>query len=86
MTPGQFQKWHRGASRGVWWCYCDGVVRGLTLNYFNTNIVHNHEHRLTLLNEMAEFANFCLSLTTIMSESDKVWYDEMKKSNICYDV
>ena len=56
------------------------------MNYFNQNIVSNHEHRLTLLNEMAEFANFCLSLTTIMSESDKVWYDEMKKSNICYDV
>ena len=56
------------------------------MNYFNQNIVSNHEHRLTLLNEMAEFASFMMSLTTIMSDSDKVWYDEMKKSNICYDV
>lgn len=56
------------------------------MNYFNQNIVSNHEHRLTLLNEMAEFASFMMSLTCILSESDKVWYDEMKKSNICYDV
>jgi hypothetical protein len=27
-----------------------------------------------------------MSLTVILSESDMAWYDEMKKSNICYDV
>ena len=56
------------------------------MNYFNTNIVRNHEHRLQLLNEMAEFANFMMSMTSIVSDTDMVWYDEMKKSNICYDV
>jgi hypothetical protein len=56
------------------------------VNYFNHNIINNHDHRVQLLNEMAEFANFCLSLTTILSDSDVVWYEEMKKSNICYDV
>lgn len=55
------------------------------MDYFNTNIIQNHDHRVQLLNEMAEFANFCLSLTIINSESDKVWYHEMKRSNICYD-
>lgn len=55
-------------------------------NYFNQNIISNHEHRVQLLNEMAEFANFMMSLTCIVSDTDMVWYDEMKKSNICYDV
>jgi hypothetical protein len=74
---------HTGGSGGVILGKSSGID---PMNYFNQNIISNHEHRLQLLNEMAEFANFCLSLTTIMSESDKVWYDEMKKSNICYDV
>jgi hypothetical protein len=56
------------------------------VNYFNHNIVRNHDHITELLNGMAEFANFSLSLTTILSDSDVVWYEEMKKSNICYDV
>ena len=56
------------------------------MDYFNSNIVDNHEHRTQLLNEMAEFANFCLSLTILNTNVDNVWYEEMKKSNICYDV
>jgi hypothetical protein len=55
------------------------------MDYFNTNIIDRHEHRTQLMNEMAEFANFCLSLSFIWDESDKEWYTEMKKSNICYD-
>ena len=56
------------------------------MNYFNTNIIARHEDRTELLNGMAEFATFMMSLTVILSESDMAWYDEMKKSNICYDV
>ena len=66
--------------------YTDQVNQRHPMNYFNTNIVRNHEHRLQLLNEMAEFANFMMSMTSIVSDTDMVWYDEMKKSNICYDV
>jgi hypothetical protein len=56
------------------------------MDYFNSNIVNNHEHRIELLNGMAEFANFCLSLSVLNTDADNVWYEEMKKSNICYDV
>ena len=56
------------------------------MDYFNSNIVNNHEHRIELLNGMAEFATFCLSLSVLNTDSDNVWYEEMKKSNICYDV
>jgi hypothetical protein len=56
------------------------------MDYFNSNIVDNHAHRTQLLNEMAEFANFCLSLSVLNTDADNVWYEEMKKSNICYDV
>jgi hypothetical protein len=58
----------------------------MTDNYFNHNIVNNHDNRIELLNSMAEFATFMMSLTAIVSDTDMVWYDEMKKSNICYDL
>ena len=58
----------------------------MTDNYFNSDIVNNHDHRVKLLNEMAEFATFSLSLTSILSPADNVWFYEMKRSNICYDV
>lgn len=58
----------------------------MTNNYFNSNIISNHSHRIELMNNQAEFATFCLSLTTIFSDTDNAWWTEVKKSNICYDV
>jgi len=55
-------------------------------DYMNRKIVDRHDHHMKLNAEMVEFANFCMSLTSIMSESDQVWYAEMKKRFICYDV
>ncbi len=56
------------------------------MNYYNTRIVERHEHRTELMNSRAEYANFCMSLTTIMDDVAMAWYDEVKRSNICYDV
>jgi hypothetical protein len=56
------------------------------MNYYNTRIVERHEHRTELMNSRAEYANFCMSLTTIMDDVAMAWYDELKRSNICYDV
>ena len=58
----------------------------MTDNYFNHNITSRHDDHIELLNSMAEFATFMMSLTAIVSDTDMVWYDEMKKSNICYDL
>lgn len=55
-------------------------------NYMNSKIVERHDHHMELNASRAELANFCMSLTSIMSESDQVWWAEMKKSCICYDV
>jgi hypothetical protein len=52
----------------------------------NSKIVERHDHHMELNASRAELANFCMSLTSIMSESDQVWWAEMKKSCICYDV
>lgn len=54
------------------------------MDYFNTDIVARHDDRTLLMNQMAEFANWCLTLSFI-SEADKEWYTQMKKSNTCYD-
>jgi hypothetical protein len=56
------------------------------MNYYNTRIVERHEHRTELMNSRAEHANFCMSLTAIMDDVDMAWYENMKRSNICYDV
>lgn len=56
------------------------------MNYFNTDIVRNHEHRTELMNSRAEHASFMMSLTTIMDDVAMAWYENVKRSNICYDV
>jgi hypothetical protein len=55
-------------------------------DYMNSKIIERHDHHMELNASTAETANFILSLTSILSESDKVWYTELKKSSICYDV
>lgn len=55
-------------------------------NYFNTKIIERHEDHLDLNNVMAEFSSFMLSLEGILTEPDKAWWADQKKSFICYDV
>lgn len=54
-------------------------------NYFNHDIVRNHENIMSLNNSMSEFYNFCLSLS-INTETDNVWYYEHKQFTLCYDL
>ncbi len=55
-------------------------------NYFNTRIVERHQDHIDLNNSMAEFSNFMLSMESLLTESDKVWWADQKKFFICYDV
>lgn len=61
--------------------------REFKLNYFNTDIINNHDDHLYLNNSMAECYDFCLGLAELfMNKSDMVWYTEQKRGHICYDV
>jgi hypothetical protein len=56
-------------------------------NYFNTDIVNNHDQLMYLNNSMAECYDFCLRFAEQFdSESDKAWWYSMKKGHLCYDV
>ena len=41
---------------------------------------------MKLNNEMAEFYNFSLTLTCIMTDADVAWYEDQMKAHLCYDV
>lgn len=57
------------------------------MNYFNTNIVQNHNDHMWLNNGMAECYDFCLSVAEYFKNpADIAWYYEQKKGHICYDV
>lgn len=59
----------------------------MTVNYFNKNIVNNHDHLMYLNNSMAECYDFCLSVAvTLENIADQAWYYDQKKAHICYDV
>jgi hypothetical protein len=58
----------------------------MTNNFFNQNIVQNHDLIMKLNNEMAEFYNFSLTLTCIMTDADVAWYEDQMKAHLCYDV
>jgi hypothetical protein len=62
----------------------------MTDNYFNTDIVRNHDDHLQLNNSMAETYDFCLGqsekYTTLFNDADRAWYADRKRSFICYDV
>lgn len=56
-------------------------------NYFNTDIVSNHEHLMYLNNSMAECYDFCQNVAEMLgNETDAAWWANMKKGHICYDV
>lgn len=56
-------------------------------NYFNTDIVNNHDQLMYLNNSMAECYDFCLGVSEVMeSTSDQAWWADQKKGHICYDV
>lgn len=59
----------------------------MTDNYFNTNIIANHDHIMWLNNGMTETYDFCLSIAERFdSESDKIWWQQQKKTCLCYDI
>lgn len=59
----------------------------MKVNYFNKNIVENHDHLMYLNNSMAECYDFCLSVAvTLENIADQAWYYDQKRAHICYDV
>ena len=56
-------------------------------NYFNQNIIKNHDDHMDLNNSMAECYDYCLSVATVLDNIvDQAWYYEQKKGHLCYDV
>ena len=56
-------------------------------NFFNTNIIQNHDLNIWLNNSMAETYDFCLSVAVALgNETDQEWYYQQKKGYICYDI
>ena len=57
------------------------------MNYFNTNIVRNHDDHMYLNNSMAETYDFCLGVATALDNiADQVWFYDQKKAHLCYDI
>jgi len=56
-------------------------------NYFNQNIIQNHDNLMYLNNSMAECYDFCLNVAEqFNNESDMSWWYDQKKGHLCYDV
>lgn len=56
-------------------------------NYFNTDIVNNHDQLMYLNNSMAECYDFCLQVAEQFdNEADKSWWYSMKKAHLCFDL
>lgn len=56
-------------------------------NYFNTDIIRNHDQLMYLNNSMAECYDFCLNIAEQFdNNSDASWWYSMKKGHLCYDV
>lgn len=56
-------------------------------NYFNTDIVSDHDNLMYLNNSMAECYDFCQGIAEILgNQTDAAWWYTMKKGHICYDV
>jgi hypothetical protein len=59
----------------------------MSVNYFNTDIVRNHDQLMYLNNSMAECYDFCLGVAECFDNIvDQTWWYEQKKAHICYDV
>lgn len=57
----------------------------MTDNYFNTDIINNHDSIMMLNNWMAEHWDFCMTMPWNTDEENDELYD-LKKSYLCYDV
>jgi hypothetical protein len=56
-------------------------------NYFNSHIIERHEDHMWLNNGMAEVYDFCAGVAAKLDNpTDEVWYYQMKKGHLCYDV
>jgi len=55
------------------------------MNYFNTNIIRNHDDIMTLNNWQVDFFNMMLGFTWL-NDSERDIYAEEKKTYLCYDV
>ena len=57
----------------------------MTDNYFNTDIIRNHDHLMTLNGWMVEHWNFCMTFEWNSDEVNDELHD-LKQSYLCYDV
>jgi hypothetical protein len=59
-------------------------------NFFNTNIVRNHDINTELNNSMANTYDWCLGMaekySVLYADADRAWYADQKRGHICYDV
>ena len=59
-------------------------------NFFNTNIVRDHDLITELNNSMANTYDWCLGMAekyqVLYADSDRAWWSEQKRGHICYDV
>jgi hypothetical protein len=59
-------------------------------NFFNTNIVRDHDLITELNNSMANTYDWCLGMAEkyqmLYADADRAWWSEQKRGHICYDV
>lgn len=56
------------------------------MNYYNTNIVRNHDHIMKLNSGWVDHLNFLMSLTAIVDDWEMELIEDEFRSSICYDV
>ncbi len=56
------------------------------MNYFNTDIVRNHDYIMNLNAQWVDYLNFLLSLSVIVPEWEMELIEDEFRSTICYDV
>jgi hypothetical protein len=61
------------------------VKRTPMTDFFNTNIIKNHDDIMMLNSWMVEHWDYCMSLPWNTQEQNDELYD-LKKSYLCYDV
>ena len=55
------------------------------MNYFNTDIIRNHDYIKSLNDSMLDHYNFLLGLD-ILNDADRAWNEEQFAIHLCYDV
>lgn len=66
-------------------CHTTWVIRNSPVNYFNSDIIRNHDDIMTLNNWQVDFFNMMAGLSWLTDNERDMYEDEMK-SYLCYDV